>query len=199
MNFDIFEKVENTIVRKGGYTVVREQSYDFLKFRKAVKKSKNEDGTEKEEVEGRFFVANAAFKIYALDTNGLVLFSSPDGKIVLAVVAEADAEVLKKVKRSKANKKVRNFKYLKMEAALDRLGIIKADQIGETQIVDGKLIATNVTIKGVACSNVFELSKGVQKVEEKVEETKATEEPALVKAAQPQAEPQAEAKADDWG
>lgn len=175
-DFEKFEKVDNTFERKGGYTLVKEQEYSNLKYRKAAKKIKAKEGVEASEViEGRFYISNERFKGLKLDVQGLRQFTSPapDGDTILAVVADADASILKSSKKSKDGNKVKNFKSPKLEAALEKLGIIDTTLVGQNQFIDLTSIATNVTIKGVPCLEVFTFSKGTAKP--KTEKSEAPE------------------------
>jgi len=164
MDFSKFEKVDNTFERKGGYTLVKEQEYSSLKYRKAVKKTKDADGKETETVEGRFYIANELFVSAGLATNGLRQFTTPDGsETVLAVVADEHAGILKASKKSKEGNKVKNFKSPKLEAALAQAGIIDTTKVGVNQFIDAKVIGTNADIKGVPCITVYGLSVGAAK------------------------------------
>lgn len=193
-DFSKFDKTENTFERKGGYTVVKEQEYSNLKYRKAPKKQKNEDGTTTEVVEGRFYVANERFKACDLANpdKGLCQFTAPDGDVLIAVVAAKDATILKASKKSKDGNKVKNFKSPKLEAALEKLGIIDTTKVGVNQFVDLTSVGTSVTIKGVSCFEAFSLTKGVAK-EKPAAEAVATEQ--ALKGAVPASNASAK---DDW-
>lgn len=193
MDFSGFEQVDNSHPRKGGYTLIKEQAYDNMKYRRALKKIKQEDGTVKEEIEGRFYVANAKIKELDLlnEAVGLTQFTKNDtGETVLCVVAAKDATILK---ASKKGKKSKNFKSPKMEAALEKLGVISTSLEGENQFIDLTLVATNVTVKGVACTHVFTMAKGVAK---KVEAPVATS--TVADAAPASAPAPAAAAKGDW-
>lgn len=194
-DFEKFEKVDNTFERKGGYTLVKEQEYANLKYRKAAKKLKAKEGVEASEViEGRFYISNERFKGLKLDVQGLRQFTAADGETILAVVADADASILKSSKKSKDGNKVKNFKSPKLESALEKLGIIDTTLVGQNQFIDLTSIATNVNVKGVACIEVFSFSKGVAKPKaEKVEEVASA--PASTPAQAPVA---AGTKANGW-
>lgn len=166
MNFDQFESVDNTHERKGGYTLVKEQVYDGFKYRKGAKKQKQKDGSKTEIVEGRFYISNAMWKAMNLDVNGLRQFTAPDGTTIMAVVADADAAILKKSKKSKSGEKVKNFKSPKFELALENLKLIDTNKQGENQYLDLAVVATGVTIKGVSVITAYSFAVG--KAKEKV-------------------------------
>lgn len=163
MNFDQFESVDNTHERKGGYTLVKEQAYDGFKYRKGLKKQKQKDGSVTETIEGRFYISNAMWKAMNLDVNGLRQFTAPDGTTIMAVVADADATILKLSKKSKDGKKVKNFKSPKFELALEALKLIDTNKQGENQYLDLSSVAKNVTIKGVAVIEAFSFAVGQPK------------------------------------
>lgn len=167
MNFDLFESVESTKTRQGS-SMIKEQAFANLKYRKSPKKIKGKDGAaDTELMEGRFYVSKARFQSEALLTNGLRQFTVPStGETILAVVGIKDAQLLKDPKKGKdglPGKKSTSFTSAKLEAALENLKVINTTVIGENQFIDLTSIATNVAIKGVSCINVFTLSKGQEK------------------------------------
>jgi hypothetical protein len=182
MDFSQFESVDNSHERKGGYTLVKEQSFDNLKYRRAVKKQKMEDGTVNETIEGRFYVSNSRWNSMNLDVNGLRQFTAPDGTTILALVSDENASILKLSKKSKDGKKVKNFKSSKFELAIEALGLIDTKKVGENQFLDLESVGTNVTIKRVPVIEAFKLSVGAPKPKavtpvEKIEAAPVAEQP----------------------
>src|SRR6185369_5536023 len=205
MNFDQFESLDNTRERKGGYTLVKEQSFDNLKYRKSEKKIKGKDGKPDTTImEGRFYVSKAKIKSLSLMTNGLHGFNSPEGQF-LGVVGIKDAQFLREPKQHKdeatgqmvAGKKSTSFTSPKLELSLEALKIIDTSKVGENQFIDMTSVATNVTIKGVAVIELFKLSAGKAKehVATPVEKLAASTPKETAKEAAPVAE---KATADDW-
>ncbi len=194
MDFSAFESVDNTHERKGGYTLVKEQAYNGFKYRKAPKKQKQKDGSTTETIEGRIYISNSMWDKMGLNSNGLHQFTSPDGTTIIAVVADADAAILKMSKKSKNGEKVKNFKSPKLELALEKLKLIDTNKVGENQFLDLTSVATNVTIKGVSVIEAFTFSVG--KAKEKV----ATPVEKLAEGAPKAAEPAkvAETAKSDW-
>lgn len=206
-NFDEFESVDNTHERKSGYTLVKEQEYENLKYRKAVKKIPQADGTKKEEIEGRFYIAKKKFADLGLNTNGLRQFTAPSGVTILAVVADQDALILKSSKKSKSGNKLENFKSPKLEAALEALKVIDTTKVGENQFIDLVSIGKGVSIKGVSVIEAFTLVAGQPKLKtekEAVAETVAPVSAASVATAPVVNTPKVEAEApaataqSDW-
>jgi len=164
MDFSKFEKVENTYVRKASSGYTKEQAYEFLKFKKVNKKTKNEAGEDAGTVlEGRFYISNAFFAGADLSTHGLRQFTAPDGETILAVVADADAAILKLSKKSKVGAKSKNFKSPKLETSLERMKLLDQSIEKESQYFDLNLMGSNVDIKGVNCIKVYTFVKGVAK------------------------------------
>jgi hypothetical protein len=174
MDFNKFESVDNTHERKGGYTLVKEQAYDNLKYRKAAKKTKGKDGVETETIEGRFYVSNARWAGLNLDVNGLRQFTAPDGETLLAVTTDEHATILKLSGKSKEGHKVKNFKSPKLEAALEKLKVIDTTKIGDNQFIDMVSVAKGATIKGVPTVEAFTLAVGSAKPKAAKEEIAAT-------------------------
>lgn len=175
MNFEQFESIDNTRERKGGYTMIKEQSFDNLKYRKTIKTVKGEDGKADTQIpEGRFFVSKVRFSSLGLATKGFHSFHAPDGSVVLAVTAIGDSQFLRDPKAhiDKATgvktpgKKATSFTSPKLEAALENLKVINTSLVGENQYVDMSEVAKGVTIKGVSCFEVFTLAAGKAKVKE---------------------------------
>lgn len=199
MNFDDFDVVENSHPRKGGYTVVKEQAYENMKFRVAPKKVKAKDGAESLKMEGRFYISNARVQELGLGDEGanglLQLTNNATGVTLLCVVLDEHAQILKK---SKKGKKSKNFNSPKLEAALERLQLIDPKLEKVSQYLDLTQIAENTTIKGIPVIKAFTFSKGVAKaptVKETVAETTAPA--AEVAQGQPVAA-QAAAPANEW-
>ncbi len=187
-NFDQFETLDNTRERKGGYTMIKEQAFDNLKYRKAVKKIKDKKtGVETSIEEGRFYISKKRWKQHGLATNGLRPFNAPDGSVYLAVVAIADAVFCKTPKAkvdkvtgvSTPGKKSESFTSPKLEAALTAKGVIDSSLMGVSQFIDLTTIGTSKVIKGVTCAEVFAFSKGVEKVVEPKEAPAAKIAPAV--------------------
>ena len=171
MNFDKFESVDNTFDRKPNANgVFREQDYTNMKYRKAAKKVKEKDAdgnvlATKEVVEGRFYIANERFTSLGLAGLGMRQFTAPDGETVLAVVDDKFASIFKSSKKSKEGNKVKNFKSPKLEAALEKAGVLNSSNVGENQYIDFEVLATNATIKGISCHQVLGMKKGLPKAE----------------------------------
>lgn len=198
MNFEQFESIDNTRERKGGYTMIKEQSFDNLKYRKSIKKVAGKDGKPDTEIpEGRFYVAKARFNGLGLANKGFHSFHAPDGSVVLAVTSLKDAQFLRDPKAhvdketgvKSPGKKSTSFTSPKLEAALENLKVINTTLIGENQFVDMTEVDKNVTIKGVACFEVFTLAAGVAKVKEETVAEKLVAATPVAKAAAPQAAP----------
>jgi len=194
MNFDQFESLDNTRERKGGYTMIKEQSFDNLKYRKSEKKIKGKDGKADSTImEGRFYVSKAKVKSLNLATNGFHIFTAKDGSILLGVTSEKDAQVLRSPKQHKDEAtgemvngiKSTSFTSPKLELALEALKVIDTSKVGDNQFIDMTSVATNVNIKGIAVSEAFTLSigKAKEKVETPVEKLAVS---APVAAAQPE-------------
>jgi hypothetical protein len=160
MDFGQFEPVTNEHKRKGGYTLVKEASFDDFKYRKSVKKQKGEDGKVTETIEGRFYISKKRWDSMNLDTNGLRQFTAPDGTTIIAVVSNDDATILKLSKKSKDGKKVRNFKSTNFELALEALKLLDTSKVGENQYLKLSSVGTKVNIKGISVSEAFTLSIG---------------------------------------
>lgn len=196
LNFDKFEAVNNTFERKGGYTIVKEQLYDFLKFRAANKEKTNEDGTKSPDgISELFHIANKFFTEQNLAEHGLRQFTAPDGQTVLAIVADEHASILKKSNKSKEGHKVKNFKSPNLKAALTKVGLIDPTLLGVNQFLNLELAGENVVIKGIPCLKVFTISKGEAKEAPKKAEGTQQE---IAPAGEPvkQAEPAVAAKSD---
>lgn len=204
MDFSQFEKVESANPRKGG-TFVKEQAYTDIKYRRAEKKTeekKDEQGNIIEPskslgIEGRFFVSNDKFAQLGLDKNALVVFSKGDFP-VLAVVSNDDGTILK---QSKRGNKTKNFKHVKLEVALSKLGIIDTNLIGKSQYLSLKSEAKDVTIQGIKCFEVFSIAKGSKKetaAKAATEVAQATEAKAPELASAPAPAPAANNTAAEW-
>lgn len=192
MNFEGFEVVENSHPRKGGYTLVKEQVYENMKYRVAPKKVKGKDDAVSLKMEGRFFISNARVKELGLGddgTNGLLQLTNPQtGATMLCVVADEHAEILKK---SKKGKKSKNFNSPKLEAALERLLLIdpKLEKVSQYLDLTPVELSPGAIVKGIPVLKAFTFSKGIAKApvaKETVAET-ATPTAAPVAQGQPQA------------
>lgn len=194
MNFEEFKSVDSANVRKPG-TFTKEQTFEDLRYKKATKKKTGV-------TEGRFYISDVRFDAWGLDgEKGLRQFIHPtNGSMLLAVVAEKDATMVK----SKENAKVkgRNFKSIRIEVALEKAGILTGE-VGVNQMLKLNEVGKNVTIDGYACEYVYTISKGERKPQ-KEKAVKAEAEVAATPAAAPVAEatasaaPATEAKKPDW-
>jgi hypothetical protein len=190
MDFSSFKRVATANTRKGG-TITKEQTYEDMKYRRTEKEI---DG--KKTIEGRFYVSNARYNEWNLDAKkGLVQFDGPNGEAVVALVAEADATVLKS--KENAKKKGKNFKSVLLEAKLEKLGVITtSDSNLENQFLKLNLVGENLEIDGVKCEKVYTLTKGEKKAVAKKEKAVVASDAAPVKAtAEAAAAPTAKA---DW-
>lgn len=175
MNFQKFQSVDTTNERKprtaGAGT--RVQKYDGFKYTRGMRcdKDKKELG-----IEGKFFVSNKQWEALNLNTYGLRQFTDKEsGETVIAVVADENATMFKKSKKSPDNKKSKSAKWTRLEAALNRLGVIDMNTLNVNQFlnvsyVDGNgkpsTSAVTVVIDGITCVAVISLSKGETKAKE---------------------------------
>jgi hypothetical protein len=152
MDFSKFKAVDSANTRKAGVTT-KEQTFQDLRYRRITKKNGS--------TEGRFYVSNARFDEWGLvGAKGLKQFTAPDGEMVLGVVAEKDATILKSKKDAEV--KGRNFKAVRVEAALEKAGVI-VTTIDESQYLKLTEVASSVTIDGIAVEKAYTLSKGDKK------------------------------------
>ncbi len=154
MDLSGFSTVKTTNKRKAGGGQ-KGQSFEDLKFRRAM-------GKKSGKLVSQFTVSTARFASLGLASNGLRPFiNKATNQVVIGVVADADAQVLKKTEKGDKGKK---FKSDTIEAALNASGIINSDAVGVNQVLKLVPIGTSVTIDGVLCSSAYLIEKGEAKV-----------------------------------
>lgn len=174
MNFNKLQSVDTTNDRKPRTgTGVRVQKYEGFKYTRGMRhdKDKKELG-----IEGKFFISNKQWAALNLDQYGLKQFTdSETGETVVAVVADENATMFKKSKKSPSNKKSKSAKWTRLEAALNKLGVIDMNALDVNQFINVNYLDTNsavvaspvtMVINGITCVAVLSLTKGETKAKE---------------------------------
>lgn len=156
------------------------QNFTDLKFRKAT-------GKKSGKLTSQFIVATAKFNSLGLSTNALRPFINKSNEVILAVVADADGQLLKKTTKGEKGTK---FKSDTVEAALNASGVIDSNLLGANQFLKLTEVGANVTIDGVHCITAFAVSKG-EKVVSAAPASTGTSNGTVSNSAAPQGEPAA--------
>ncbi len=125
LQFGKLNQVKTMYSREGGAT--REQSYNGIKFRKALsskgKKKAEQEGKEFTPfVETTFYVSNALFNKLNLAENGFAVYDDEKG-VYLALVSDTD-EDCKIFRKARGDKKTPLFSAPNVEELLTKLGVL---------------------------------------------------------------------------